>query len=84
MEVPKEAKDMVGNNYLFSGMYIDNKDRKEQKHLIKDVKMTDFFVKNKENTVKHPCVCFLIDFNGIEKWTKPMPIRSINLKLNIV
>jgi len=84
MDIPKEAKDMIGNNYLFSGNYLDKKDRKEQEHLIKDVKMTDFFVKNIENTVKHPCVSFLIDFNGIDRWTKPMPIKSINLKLNVV
>jgi len=75
---------MVGNSYLFSGNYIDEKDRKEQEHLIKDVKMTDTFLKNKENTIKHPCVSFLIDFYGIDRWTKPMPIRSVNLKLNIV
>lgn len=84
MEVPKEAKEMVGNSYLFSGNYLDEKDRKEKEHLIKDVKMTDTFVKNIENTVKHPCVSFLIDFEGIDKWTKPMPIRSVNLKLNVV
>ena len=84
MEIPKEAKDMVGGSYLFSGTYIDEQDRIEQEHFIKDVQLTDTFVKNKENTIKHPCVSFLIDFNGIDKWTKPMPIRSINLKLNIV
>lgn len=84
MDIPKEAKDMVGNSYLFSGNYLDTKDRKEQEHLIKDVTMTDFFVKNIENTLKHPCVSFLIDFNGIDRWIKPMPIRSINLQLNIV
>jgi len=84
MEVPKEAKDMVGNSYLFSGNYLDKQDRKEQEHLIKDVKMTDTFVKDLENTFKHPCVSFLIDFEGKDEWTKPMPIRSINLKLNVV
>ena len=84
MEVSKEAKDMVGNSYLFSGNYLDKKDRKEQEHLIKDVKMTDTFIKDLENTIKHPCVSFLIDFEGIDKWTKPIPIRSINLKLNVV
>jgi hypothetical protein len=84
MDIPKEAKDMVGNSYLFSGNYLDKKDRKEQEHLIKNVKMTDTFVKDLENTVKHPCVSFLIDFKGQDKWTKPMPIRSINLKLNVV
>ena len=84
MEVSKEAKDMVGNSYLFSGNYLDKKDRKEQEHLIKDVKMTDTFIKDLENTIKHHCVSFLIDFEGIDKWTKPIPIRSINLKLNVV
>ena len=49
MEVPEEAKDMVGNSYLFSGNYLDKKDRKEQEHFIKDVKMTDTFIKNKKN-----------------------------------
>lgn len=84
MEVPQEEKNMVGKAYLFSGMYIDNKDRIEAEHLIKDVEMSDYFVKDLENTFKHPCVRFLIDFNGEDKWTKPIPIKRINLKLNIV
>lgn len=84
MEVPKEAMDMVGNSYLFSGNYIDSKERKEKEHFIIDVKMTDYYVRNKENTVKHPCVSFLIMNDQDEVWTKPMPIRSINLKLNVV
>jgi len=84
MEIPKEAKDMVGCSYLFSGTYIDEQDRIEQEYFIKDVQLTDTFVKNKEKTIKHPCVSFLIDFEGVDKWTKPMPIRSVNLKLNIV
>lgn len=79
MEIPKEATEMVGKSYLFSGNYIDRKDRKEQEHLIKDVRNSDYFIKDREMTFKHPCVEFLIDFNGVDTWTKPMPIRSINL-----
>ena len=84
MEIPKDTKEMVGKNYLFSGNFLDKIDRPEMEYLIKDVKWSDTFVKNSNGNKKHPCVIFLIDFEGIEKWTKPFPIRSINLDLRVV
>ena len=84
MEIPKETKEMLAKKYLFSGNFLDKKDRPEMECLIKDVKWSDTFVKNENGTKKHPCVVFLIDFEGKDKWTKPFPIRSINLSLRSV
>ena len=81
MEIPKETKEMIGKKYLFSGNFLDKKDRVEYEYLIKDVKWSDVFVKNENGTKKHPCIIFLIDFNGKDKWTKPFPIIDINLSL---
>ena len=84
MEIPKDTKGMVGKSYLFSGNFLDKQDRPEMEYLIKDVKWSDTFIKNANGTKKHPCVTFLIDFEGTDKWTKPFPIRDINLNLKIV
>ncbi len=79
METPTEVKEMVGKSYLFSGQFIDSEDRVEQEYLVKDVKMCDSFLKDVERTFKHPCFKLLINIEGKNKWTKPLPIRSINL-----
>lgn len=75
--IPKKVTKMVGKTYFFSGKYIDQHQRKETAHLIKDVKMTDFYLRNLADTEMSECVCFLIDFFGDVRWTNPFPLKNI-------
>ena len=83
MDIPNEVKEMIGNKYLFSGTFLNDTDVKETEYLVLDARMSDAFLKDKENKFKHPCFELLLKVEDEELWTKPFPIKTINLKLNI-
>jgi hypothetical protein len=84
MGVPKNIKEMIGHEYLFSGTVIDGNDRKDELFEVIDARMSDYTVSNSDSKIKHPCFELLVTNGNIETWTKPFPLRNINSKLNVV
>lgn len=74
---------MIGKAYKFEGCFLDGIYREERLYTIKDAKMHDSFTVDEQRTIKHPNCRYLINLKGVDKWTKPIPVTSINLKLKI-
>ena len=77
MEIPNEIKEMIGKPFLFSGTFLNAFDLAETELMVKDVKISDVKCISEGN--KHPCVEFLVEIKGKNKWTKPFPIKTIFL-----
>lgn len=82
-EIPKKYCELVGTTKEFRGGLFSNKAIEPTKFEVQGIRWSDKFIMNMKNLkAKYPCFELLLinDSMNRAKWSKPFPIREINLE----